>query len=181
MQYARVLRSIRTIATIALAVTLLVTMAACGRSMPTGASPEAKMAIYARQVVNIADAGLTALDQLTEARLATAKDAADAERIKGQTRKAAQILGQVGQAGQQLGTALQVWQAAKLEARNEADAVGRVRSILATLIRLMPQVTEPIDDPAIRAGVNIALQAFSTVFLNITSELPPAPILVPAG
>ncbi len=156
-----------------LAALAIALMAACGgQHLPPGASPEAKVAVYARQVVTISDGALTALDQLTAARLSTATTPEQQEKVKSQTRAAAKVLLQVGEAGKQLGLALDVWHSARLAGAGEQSAAGKVRAVLAELVRLMPQVTEPIDDPTIRAGVNIALQAFSTIFLNISSELP---------
>lgn len=174
MRYALKRRIILNCSAVVL-VTAALFSAACGQKLPPNVTAEAKIAIYARQVINVADTALTQLDQMTELRLADAKTDEERERIKGQTRAAAAVLVQVSEAGKHLGTALQIWHSAHLAAQNEQDAAGKVRAVLAELLNLLPQITAPIDDPKIRAGVTLALQSFNVLFIQVTGELPPAP------
>ncbi len=140
------------------------------QTLPTGVSKQGQIAIYARQVITMADAVLTELDSQTARVLATEavrSDPARAKLIRSQTVQAATIIGRVGDGGIELSAALRIWYDAVQAGKESGPAGEKVQLALHSLQRNLGLIVVPIDDPTIRAGVQASISQILEVLLNI--------------
>ncbi len=143
-----------------------------GNRLPPSASPEMKIAIYARQAVILTDGVLSQLDQMTDLVLTVTPDKATQDKVKLQTVAAAKVAQQVGARAVELADALKAYAAARRTVNGELPAAQKVRDVLKEIQRLLPTILAPIDSAQVRLAVTTTIQSVLDLLTDIGGMLP---------
>ncbi len=133
---------------------------------------EGRVAFYARQVITQADTALSAVEIITDQRLAlAANDQARQERIKTEARAVIGVFKQVGEGGQKLAAALKEVDAATSEV-DRSNRIEVVKGIVTALNKLVTDGTLSVGDDSTRASVLKLFGAVSDILLQLAFVLP---------
>ena len=158
-----------------IAVALLLLSTGCAMRGGTG-NPnqqlEGQVAFYARQVMVSADTALSAVEILTDQRLAlAANNPVKQEAIKADARAVITIFKQVGEGGQRLTVALRAIDAATKDV-DRANAIESARAILQGMNRLVTDGTIPVTDDVTRGAVLRLFGNLSDLLMQLAFVLP---------
>lgn len=158
--------------TLIVVATLLITGCASSGATNPNLQLEGRVALYARQVINMADNALTAVDIVTEQRLAmAASDPPRQERIKSDARAVIMVFKQIGEGGQKLATALTAVDQA-LTNTDRTNAIQVAQGVMAGLNRLVTDGTVNVGDDTTRSVVLRLFGNVSDLLLQLAFVLP---------